>query len=147
MPRYDALETLHLRDALAWVGAGAPLYRVSKPATPPEHLVSYVALVADEHILLVDHKQAQHQLPTGGHVEPDEDPRVTVVRTRRPCRVRGLGRSRRSLRECQTCDVEVSGRDGSDLIGHSACGRAGQAMASVRSTASKGKMGTPPITV
>jgi len=77
---HDALEQGHLRDALMWVESGAPLFRISKPATPPKHLVSYFALVADGHILLVDHKNAQLWLPTSGHVEPDEDPRATVVR-------------------------------------------------------------------
>jgi 8-oxo-dGTP pyrophosphatase MutT (NUDIX family) len=77
---HDALEQEHLRDALAWVDSGAPLFRVDKPATPPKHLVSYFALVADDHVLLVDHRNAGLWLPTGGHVEPDEDPRATVVR-------------------------------------------------------------------
>jgi 8-oxo-dGTP diphosphatase len=76
----DALEQEHLCDALAWVESGAQLYRISKPAVPPKHLVSYFALVADGHILLVDHKNAGRWLPTGGHVEPDEDPRCTVIR-------------------------------------------------------------------
>ncbi len=77
---YDALEREHRCDALAWVESGAPLFRVEKPAVPPKHLVSYFALVCDEHILLVHHRNAQLWLPTGGHVEPDEDPRATVVR-------------------------------------------------------------------
>jgi 8-oxo-dGTP diphosphatase len=77
---HDALEQEHLRDALAWVESGAPLFRISKPAVPPKHLVSYFALVADGHILLVDHKNAGRWLPTGGHVEPDENPRSTVIR-------------------------------------------------------------------
>ncbi|MCD9029189.1 NUDIX domain-containing protein [Luteimonas sp. BDR2-5] len=77
---HDALEQQHLRDAIAWVESGAPLFRIEKPAVPPKHLVSYFALVCDEHILLVDHKNAELWLPTGGHVEPDEDPRATVVR-------------------------------------------------------------------
>ena len=76
----DSLEQEHLRDALAWVDSGAPLFRVAKPATPPKHLVSYFAIIDDNHILLVDHKKAQRWLPTGGHVEPGEDPRSTVVR-------------------------------------------------------------------
>jgi len=76
----DALEHEHLRDAVAWVESGAPLFRVAKPATPPKHLVSYFAVVDGEHILLVDHKNAQLWLPTGGHVEHKEDPRATVVR-------------------------------------------------------------------
>jgi 8-oxo-dGTP pyrophosphatase MutT (NUDIX family) len=76
----DELERRHLADALAWVDSGAPLCRTEKPATPPKHLVSYFAVVADRHILLVDHRNAELWLPTGGHVEPDEHPRMTVVR-------------------------------------------------------------------
>ena len=76
----DYLEQAHLNDAIAWVDSGAPLFRLSKPATPPKHLVSYFAVVDSENILLVDHKDAQLWLPGGGHVEPDEDPRQTVLR-------------------------------------------------------------------
>lgn len=76
----DEVERNHLADALSWVESGAPLFRTEKPATPPKHLVSYFALVSDRHILLVDHKNAQLWLPTGGHVEPYENPRMTVVR-------------------------------------------------------------------
>lgn len=76
----DAAEKAHLEDAIAWVESGAPLFRTAKPAIPPKHLVSYFAIVDDGNILLVDHKNAQLWLPSGGHVEPEEDPRVTVVR-------------------------------------------------------------------
>ena len=76
----DELEALHLSDALAWVESGAPIFRVAKPATPPKHLVSYFAVVDEGNVLLVDHKNAKLWLPTGGHVELGEDPRVTVVR-------------------------------------------------------------------
>ena len=76
----DSVERAHLHDAMAWVDSGAPLFRVAKPAVPPKHLVSYFAVVSDRQILLVDHKNAQLWLPTGGHVEADEDPRRTVVR-------------------------------------------------------------------
>lgn len=76
----DHLEQEHLADALAWVDSGAELFRLAKPATPPKHLVSYFALVDTDHILLVDHKNAQLWLPTGGHVEPGEHPRTTVLR-------------------------------------------------------------------
>lgn len=76
----DELEEQQIADALSWIDSGASLCRTAKPATPPKHLVSYFAVVADGHILLVDHKNAQLWLPTGGHVEPDEDPRATVVR-------------------------------------------------------------------
>jgi 8-oxo-dGTP diphosphatase len=76
----DALERQHLGEAIAWVDSGAPLFRTAKPATPPIHLVSYFAVVDGESILLVDHKNARLWLPPGGHVEPDEHPRATVVR-------------------------------------------------------------------
>jgi 8-oxo-dGTP diphosphatase len=44
--------------------------------------VSYFALVDEQRgkLLLVDHKLAGLWLPSGGHVEPDEDPTATVVR-------------------------------------------------------------------
>src|SRR5260370_260850 len=32
----DATEREHLADALGWVDSGAELFRVAKPATPPE---------------------------------------------------------------------------------------------------------------
>jgi len=76
----DFLEEQHIAEALAWVDSGAPLFRTAKPATPPMHLVAYFAVVDDGHILLVDHKNAELWLPTGGHVEPDEHPRTTVQR-------------------------------------------------------------------
>ena len=76
----DSLEKAHQEDALKWIDSGAELCRLAKPATPPKHLVAYFAVVADEHILLVDHRLAQLWLPTGGHVEPREHPRATVLR-------------------------------------------------------------------
>ncbi|MEP6495359.1 MAG: NUDIX hydrolase [bacterium] len=77
---FDALEGEHLADAITWVDSGAELFRVAKPATPPKHLVSYFVVVDGDHILLVDHRNAQLWLPSGGHVEPGEHPRTTVVR-------------------------------------------------------------------
>lgn len=76
----DQVEQDHQADALAWLDSGAELFRLAKPATPPKHLVSYFVVVDDGHILLVDHKNARLWLPPGGHVEPDEDPRQTVLR-------------------------------------------------------------------
>ena len=76
----DALEQTHRTDALAWIDSGADLFRIAKPATPAKHLVSYFAVIDGRHILLVDHRNAQRWLPAGGHVEPDEHPRATVVR-------------------------------------------------------------------
>ena len=76
----DDLERAHIGDALAWVDSGAELCRVQKPALPPKHLVSYFVVVDNEHVLLVDHKNARLWLPTGGHVEPGEHPRATATR-------------------------------------------------------------------
>lgn len=76
----DALEQSHLDQTLAWIDSGAELCRTAKPATPPQHLVAYFAVVDGDHLLLVDHRNAQLWLPTGGHVEPGEHPRDTVVR-------------------------------------------------------------------
>jgi len=77
---FDAIERAHRDHALAWIDSGAALCRIQKPATPPKHLVSYFVLVDRDHVLLVDHKNAQLWLPSGGHVEQDEHPRATVVR-------------------------------------------------------------------
>ena len=77
---FDALERMHRQDALAWIDSGAELCRTQKPATPPKHLVAYFVLVDHDHVLLVDHKNAQLWLPSGGHVEVGEHPRTTVVR-------------------------------------------------------------------
>jgi len=77
---FDTLEAEHRSDALAWVDSGAVLCRVERPATPPKHLVSYFAVVDVDQVLLVDHKNAGLWLPAGGHVEPDEHPRATVLR-------------------------------------------------------------------
>jgi 8-oxo-dGTP diphosphatase len=77
---FDALERAHREDALAWIDSGVELCRTQKPATPPKHLVSYFVLVDQDHVLLVDHKNARLWLPSGGHVEPGEHPRTTVAR-------------------------------------------------------------------
>ena len=76
----DALEQEHLAKALAWVDSGTELCRKDKPATPPMHLVSYIIVVDHKHVLLVDHRKARLWLPAGGHVEPGEHPRETVLR-------------------------------------------------------------------
>ncbi|QEL57927.1 NUDIX hydrolase [Chromobacterium paludis] len=77
---WDALEAEHRQDALAWIDSGAELWRREKPATPPEHLCTYFALVDDAGLLLVDHKKAGLWLPPGGHVDPGEHPRDAVAR-------------------------------------------------------------------
>jgi 8-oxo-dGTP pyrophosphatase MutT (NUDIX family) len=77
---FDAIECMHRQDALAWIDSGAELCRIQKPAMPAKHLVSYFVLVDYDHVLLVDHRNAQLWLPSGGHVEPGEHPRATVMR-------------------------------------------------------------------
>lgn len=79
---YDELERQHIAATLDWIASGAPLFRTAKPDTPPQHLVSYFALVDDagRKVLLVDHRTSGLWLPSGGHVEPDEDPVTTVER-------------------------------------------------------------------
>lgn len=76
----DELERWHLADAVAWMSSGVELCRMQKPATPPKHLVAYFPVLDGDHILLVDHRNANLWLPTGGHVEPGEHPRDTVRR-------------------------------------------------------------------
>lgn len=76
----DSLEQETKVDVLAWIDSGAELCRLEKPATPPKHLISYFAVVDDEHVLLVDHINAELWLPTGGHVDPGEHPRDTALR-------------------------------------------------------------------
>jgi 8-oxo-dGTP diphosphatase len=76
----DAIEAQQIEFALRWIDSGADLFRVAKPATPDPHLVSYFLLMDGENLLLVEHINAGLWLPTGGHVEPDENPTETVVR-------------------------------------------------------------------
>ena len=49
---------------------------------PPVHLVSYFVVLDEKRgeLLLVAHRKAGLWLPSGGHVEPMEDPWDTVVR-------------------------------------------------------------------
>jgi len=78
----DDLEREHRDSTLEWIRSGVPIFRTRKPDVPQMHLVSYFALIDEQRgqVLLVDHKLAGLWLPSGGHVEPDEDPRATVVR-------------------------------------------------------------------
>lgn len=79
---FDALEAEHLAFTKAWMMSGSGLFRLQKPAIPDPHLVSYFLLVDQKtkSVLLADHKKAELWLPTGGHVEPNEDPKETVMR-------------------------------------------------------------------
>lgn len=79
---HDSLEKEHLDGVLIWVESGADMYRIKKPDVPPKHLVSYFTLydTKADRFLLVDHRLSGLWLPSGGHVEIDEDPRRTVIR-------------------------------------------------------------------
>jgi 8-oxo-dGTP diphosphatase len=79
---YDGVEADHRLDALAWIDVADEIFRTAKPATPPKHLVSYCVLVDSEagQVFLVDHRDATRWLPTGGHVEADENPVDTATR-------------------------------------------------------------------
>ncbi|MBX3487777.1 MAG: NUDIX domain-containing protein [Candidatus Paracaedibacteraceae bacterium] len=82
IPAYDKLEELHIRETSLWIKRGSPLFRLQKPDIPSKHLVSYFVVLDEnqQRILLVDHKKALLWLPSGGHVEVDEDPKTTVER-------------------------------------------------------------------
>ncbi len=79
---FDSLEVSHQADVISWIQSGTEIYRIQKPAVPLKHLVAYFIVVdrTKMKLLLVDHIKAQLWLPTGGHVEPHENPRDTVRR-------------------------------------------------------------------
>lgn len=79
---YDNLECEHIANILSWVKSDSNIYRISKPDKPPKHLVSYFVLIDPDHdsLLLTDHIKSQLWLPSGGHVQPKEDPKDTVIR-------------------------------------------------------------------
>ena len=79
---WDEVERAHQQTVRAWLMSGAPLYRTAKPAVPDPHLVTYFVVLDESRLelLLVAHRKAGLWLPTGGHVEPDEDPWQAVVR-------------------------------------------------------------------
>lgn len=79
---FDREEIEHISHVQKWISSGAEIFRISKPAIPDTHLVSYFLLLDEvaNKILLVDHKKAGLWLPTGGHVELNEHPREAVKR-------------------------------------------------------------------
>ncbi len=78
----DDQETEHVSFVDKWIESGAEIFRITKPATPDTHLVSYFILVdqAQNKVLLTDHKKSGLWLPAGGHVELNEHPKETVQR-------------------------------------------------------------------
>ena len=82
MTPWDERERVDRDGFLEWVDSGQPLFRVVKPATPPQHLAVYAALIDDRDmsIMLVHHLAAQAWLLPGGHVDEGEHPRAAVTR-------------------------------------------------------------------
>jgi 8-oxo-dGTP diphosphatase len=78
----DRQERSAVAQVRSWIGDGRDLFRGQEPATPPQHLAVFFVLVDSvrRSLLLVDHKKAGLWLPTGGHVEPGEDPRSAATR-------------------------------------------------------------------
>jgi 8-oxo-dGTP diphosphatase len=82
---WDDVEAAQRADILDWLASEDDVFRRSRPATPPRHLVSYAVLASprDGIVFLVDHRLAGLWLPAGGHVEPQEAPAVTAAREAR----------------------------------------------------------------
>lgn len=82
VPPMDPLGEDHRARALAWLRSTDDVYRRERPAVPDPHLVASVLVVdrAADAVLLADHRLAGLWLPTGGHVEPGEDPASTAAR-------------------------------------------------------------------
>jgi 8-oxo-dGTP diphosphatase len=76
---YDELERQHKDDILTWIASDDSVYREHNSS---KHLVSYFVLFdkSRNKLMLIDHVKAKLWLPTGGHVEDNEDPRTTVLR-------------------------------------------------------------------
>lgn len=79
---FDDIELKHMQETISWINSGDNIFRLLKPNVPEKHLVSYFCLFDPENfeILLVDHKNANLWLPTGGHVEFNEHPKDAVRR-------------------------------------------------------------------
>jgi 8-oxo-dGTP pyrophosphatase MutT (NUDIX family) len=79
---WDDLERRHITEVRGWIASGAPVHRTAKPDVPAMHLVSYFVVIDEDRdrLLLVAHRNAGLMLPTGGHVEPMEDPWTAVQR-------------------------------------------------------------------
>ena len=79
---YEDSEHAHMQDILHWIDSGINIYRIQSPDKPPKHLVSYFVLIDPEHdsLLFADHIKAQLWLPSGGHVQLNENLKDTVTR-------------------------------------------------------------------
>ncbi len=79
---FDELEKKHIQNAIEWIDSGVDIFRIKKPKTPNKHLVSYFVLIDinAKKVLLVDHKKSGLWLPSGGHIELNEHPKITAER-------------------------------------------------------------------
>ncbi|MGA4787494.1 NUDIX hydrolase [Nocardia sp. AB354] len=78
----DPVEQEHLDQTLSWLDDTDDIFRREPPATPPQHLVSYVVVVDPDAraVLLGAHRKSGLHLPMGGHVDPAENPLHTARR-------------------------------------------------------------------
>lgn len=78
----DQLESQHIDDTLVWMRSGVEIFRIQKPDIPPKHLVVYFILFdqTQQKLLLLDHLKSGLRLPSGGHVEKNENPKCAVER-------------------------------------------------------------------
>ncbi|WP_216898379.1 NUDIX domain-containing protein [Nocardia alni] len=78
----DSLEQQHIDLTLSWLASTDDIFRRVRPATPPQHLVSYIALVdpVENALYLGLHRLAGLHLPMGGHVDPGEHPLAAARR-------------------------------------------------------------------
>jgi 8-oxo-dGTP pyrophosphatase MutT (NUDIX family) len=79
---FDEVEEAHTQDVENWIRSTDNIFRISKPDNPPKHLVSYFVILdeSNKSMLLIDHVKSGLRLPAGGHVDVDEDPKVTAAR-------------------------------------------------------------------
>jgi ADP-ribose pyrophosphatase YjhB (NUDIX family) len=79
---FNDKEKFHQADILTWIDSGAEIFRIEKHNVPDRHLAAFGAVIDPDasEILLCDHKNAGGWVPTGGHVDYNEDPRQTVLR-------------------------------------------------------------------
>ena len=104
---YDDVEQEHINDTCLWIESRSPIFRIQKPDVPNKHLVSYFVLFNDVHQkkLLCDHKKALLWLPSGGHVEIDENKILDELKSREPIfhHPEKFGKTKEDI-ENQMCD-------------------------------------------
>lgn len=79
---FDDTEKEHKANVIDWLESCTEIFRIKKPATPSKHLVVYTVLcdLGKEKILLLEHKNAELLLASGGHLNKNELPYDAVKR-------------------------------------------------------------------